>query len=121
MPVELRIQGLQQLKSLLRTMHHRRCNRVIQRHHRPQGHAHQQFVKRKNLRPVCIFRPRRFVMNRGNGGLQLIGSGNLRTLSLLDQHESLGNEGAVPQAAVLVFQQHDVAVRIEARGCACML
>ena len=60
-------------------------------------------------------------MQRRDRGLHLVRAAALVTHRLVDQREPLGDQLAVPAAAVLVFQQHDAAVRVEARGRARVL
>ena len=60
-------------------------------------------------------------MEGGDGGLDLIGAGAGMAHGLVDEGEALGDQGAVPEAAVLVVQQHQRALGIEAGGGAGML
>ncbi len=60
-------------------------------------------------------------MEGGDGGLDLIGAGAGVAHGLVDEGQALGDQGPVPEAAVLVVQQHQRALGIEAGGGARML
>jgi hypothetical protein len=60
-------------------------------------------------------------MHRGDRGLHLVGSRASVAQSFLHKHEPFGNHLAVPQAAVLIFQEHYVTLGTEPRGRARML
>ena len=68
------IQRAQTFKTSLRSVHHCDRNCVVQCHHGTGRNALKQFVQRQNLRPVRIFRARRFVMNGGDRRLKLVES-----------------------------------------------
>ena len=68
----VRFEGVQQFQALRRAVHHRRRDRVIQRDHRVVGHAPEQIVERQDLRPIRVVGSGSFVVNGGDGGLQLV-------------------------------------------------
>ena len=63
---------IQQFQSLCCAVHHRCRDRVIQRDHGVAGHASEQIVQRQDMRPIRVVGSIRFVMNGGDGGLQLV-------------------------------------------------
>ena len=65
-------EGVQQFQALRRAVHHRRRDRVIQRDHGVVGHAPEQIVERQDLRPIRVVGSGSFVVNGGDGGLQLV-------------------------------------------------
>ena len=66
------IERVQQVEPGGRAVYHGCGDRVIEYHHGIRRHTPQQFVKSEDLWPIGVFGPRRFVVNRGNGGLQLV-------------------------------------------------
>src|SRR5262249_26031122 len=62
----------QEVEPGLRALHHRDRDSVVEGDHRIGRDAFEQFVEREDLRPVCLLRTRRLVVNRGDGRLQLI-------------------------------------------------
>ena len=85
------IQAFQQPESRARAMHHRGGDRVIEHHHRIVGHALQQFIKRQDLRPIGILGARRFIVNGGDGGLQLVGADRASGQRGGDERDALGD------------------------------
>jgi hypothetical protein len=76
---------------------------------------HQHGVEAEDLPPVGILRPRRPIVQRGDRRLHRIGRGRRCGLQRrLDPRDALGDHPLVPEAAVLVLQQHDVAGCVEA-------
>ena len=53
--------------------------------------------------------------------LDLVGAGAPVTHGLVDQGEALGDHRLVPEAAILVFHQHDLALGVDPRGRAGVL
>jgi hypothetical protein len=60
-------------------------------------------------------------VERGDRGLDLIGTGRAVAHRLVDQREAFGDQGRVPARAILIVEQDRVAVGIEARVRACVL
>ena len=57
------IERLEQFETFRRAVYHGSRNCMIEGDHGTGKHAFQQFVQRKNLRPIRVFRSCRFVMN----------------------------------------------------------
>ena len=73
------LERIQEFQAFAGTAHHRHCDRVIQRDHGVAGHTPEQIVERQDLRPIRVFRLGSFVVNGGDGSLQLVGAdGSLR-------------------------------------------
>jgi hypothetical protein len=51
-------------------------------------------------------------MQRGDGGLRLVGAGSAVAHRLLDERETLGDHRAVPERAVLRLEEHDPAALV---------
>ena len=77
-------------------MDHRHCDRVIQHHHGIVGHALEQIVQRENLRPIGILGSRRFIVNRGDRGLQLIRADRAFRQRRGEQRDALGDRSFDP-------------------------
>ena len=70
-------------------------------------------VERVDPGPVGVLGPRGAGMQGGDGRLHLIGAGAAVAHRLVDQRQALADQLAVPERAVLVVQQHDLAVGVE--------
>ncbi len=62
------IEFFDQPKPVPRTVHHPRCDGVVQHDHRVVRHPFEDCVERENLRPVCVHGSSRFVVKCGDGG-----------------------------------------------------
>ena len=72
--------------------------------------AHQHRIEADDLAPVGDLGGRRLVVQGGDGGLDGVGGGRrLGPQRRLDQGQALGDQRGVPEAAILVLQQHDIA------------
>ena len=60
-------------------------------------------------------------MNGSDRGLNLIRPRRAMPQRLFDEHQRLVDQLAIPQAAILIFEQHDFVVAIESRRRACVL
>ena len=88
---------------------------MVELHHGIDWSLEQNLVKRHNLAPVSLFEARRFVVESGNGGLQLVRPGPIDRQTAAHQLLSLRDESAIPNATVLVGEQHEVTVGADAR------
>ena len=93
----------------------------VEAHHRRRLQPLQQGIELVDLGPVGLLEPHRMGMDAGNGGLDLIGAGAPVAERLLHQRMAFGDQLAIPEAAILIFEQHDGALRIEARPRSRML
>ena len=55
-------------------------------------------------------------MRRGNGGFEVIGGDGIAGDGAVEVVEPERNQALVPQAAVLILEQHQIAERIDACG-----
>jgi hypothetical protein len=91
-------------------VHHGRGDCVIEDHHGIVGHASEQFVQRQNLRPVGILGPTSFVMNRGYGGLQLIGTDRSLREGRGNERNAFGDLRLIPKSPVLFCERDELLV-----------
>ena len=75
--------------------------------------AFEEIVEAQNLGPIGIFGAGRLTVQRGDRGLYGIRAGS-GTKRLYDQRQGFGDLGLIPAAAILFFEDDDVAGRIEA-------
>jgi len=68
----VRFEGVQQFQAARCTMHHRHRDRMVQHDHWVVGHAPEQIVECEDLRPIGVICSGSFVVNGGDGGLQLV-------------------------------------------------
>jgi hypothetical protein len=79
--------------------------------HRPGCQRLEQPVEQEDLRPVRVIRAGRFVMDGGDGRLELIWADRRVGQGRTDDGDPFGDRLAVPQAAILLRQRDERAVR----------
>ena len=92
------VERIQQLESRGRAVHHGRGDGVIEHHHGIVGHAFQQVIQRQDLRPVGILGAGRFVVNGGDGGLQLVRANRALRQGRGEERDALGDLRPIPQS-----------------------
>ncbi len=102
-------QFLQQHQPGARAGHFRDGHRSIHSHHRRRPADLQQAIQVGDLWPIGLGEGRRHPMQAGDGRLHLVRAWSPATEHRLDQCGRLGNRRGVPQRAVLVGEQHDLA------------
>ena len=95
-----------------RAVHHRDRHRPVQRHDRRGLQALQKIVEPHDLRPVRIFGARRLAMQGRDRRLQRERA-RIPPKSLVDQRQRFGDLPLIPAAAILLFQNHQIAGVIE--------
>ena len=85
--------------------------RAIQFHHRRRVEPQHHVVESDDLRPVGRGRRGRFRVHRSDRRLQRIRTGTARLQRALHEREPLRHERTIPLRAILVVEQHHVAVR----------
>ena len=83
-------------------------------HDRRRLVADELTVEHGDLTPVGLLGGRRSRVAGGDGRLELIGTGPSAPERPLDEHRTLGDLAVVPAAAVLIGQQHELALVVEA-------
>ena len=112
-------QRIDQIQRARRSVHHRHRGGVIELDHRRRADPQQHFIESRDLRPVGIAIIRRPRMQRGDRGLHRVGFRRARQLQgVFHQLQAFGDLPMVPQRAILLFQQHDVAAGGLAPGAA---
>ena len=91
-----------------RAVHHRDRHRTVQRHDGRRQHSFQKIVEPGNLRPVGIFGPRRLTVRGRNCRLHREWTGRAAKC-LLYKWQCLGDLSPVPAAAILFFQNDNIA------------
>ena len=91
-------------------------HRAVEGHDRAQGERQQLVVQLQDLPPVGGGGGRRVAVDGVDRRLDLIRAGLVATEALPDDGLAFGDQASIPEAAVLVGQQHEVAVRGRARG-----
>jgi hypothetical protein len=81
----------------------------------------EHVVERHDLWPIGGVRRLRLGVHRGDGGLDRVRTEPARGERGFDERHPLGDAVAVPQRAILVFEEHDVAGGRSARGAARIL
>ena len=111
-------QGVQQLQACVRSPHHRHGQGAVQGGHRVGGDAVEQLVQGEDLRPVGLVRGGRFVVDRGDGRLDLVSAHWALGQRVGDQGDALGDRGLVPAAAILVGKRHQLPGVVDPGGAA---
>ena len=102
---------IDEIKRMRRAINHGHGRGVIELDHRRRRKPHQHFVESDDLRPIRIFMPMRLRMQCGNGGLDRIATGPAwRAQRALDQLQSFFDLRAVPETAILILEQDDIAL-----------
>jgi hypothetical protein len=104
------VQGCEQVQPRVRSLNHRHCQRAVQGGHRVRRDAVEELVQRQNLRPVGLLRTGRFVVDGGDGRLELVGAHGSVGQGVGDEGDALRDGVAVPAAAILVGERHELAV-----------
>ena len=91
---------------------------AVQRRRRgPRGERDQLVVEREDLPPVGVLaRVRGVAVDRVDRRLDLVGPGLVRAAGTAHDRLALGDQAAIPAAAVLVGQAHEAAVGRRARA-----
>jgi len=79
------------------------------------GEGDEVVVPGEDLRPVGLLGGGRVVVQRGDGGLDLVAPGALNGQRRLQDAHALGDLADVPQAAVLPVERDDATLRVESR------
>ena len=107
-------QRVDERESRARSLHHRHRRRAVERHDRRGLHPLEQLVEAHDLRPVGVLGARRLTVQRRDRRLQRERARAL-TQTFLDEGQRLRDQRLVPAAAVLIFQQDEVAGVVQAR------
>ncbi len=83
--------------------------------HRVGGEAHEVVVPGEDLRPVGLLGAGRVVVQRGDGGLDLVAAGPLDGQRRLQDAHAFSDLAGVPQAPVLPVEGDDPALGVESR------
>jgi hypothetical protein len=108
---------IEQFQAGARAMHHGSGDGLVQRDDRVVGCLPQELVQGEDLRPVGGLGGRGFVVDGGDGRLQLVGAGSLAAQGAGDQLHAFGDRGGVPQCA-LVRPWDQLPAGAGARGAA---
>ena len=90
-------------------------DRSVERHDRRWLHDLEGSIEQINLRPIGVFGPGGAGMQRGDCRLDLIRPAAAVAHGFVDQRQTLSDHLLVPQRAILIIEQHQRAVGIEAR------
>ena len=110
------LEGSEEREARSRSVDHRDRHRPVQRDDGPGRDLLQDLVEREDLRPVGRLRRRRFVVHRGDRGLELVRADGGRPERSRDQREALIDLRPVPQLAPLLRERHERPVLVGARG-----
>src|SRR5258708_11544626 len=89
-------------------------NSVVDRDNRRGLHALQRAVEQIDLAPVRVLGPTRTGAQGSDRCLHLVGAGPAVPHRLVDQRQPLGDQPAVPERAILILEQYDAPLAIEA-------
>jgi hypothetical protein len=92
-------------------VHHGGGYGLVQQHHRVVGPALEQAVQREDLRPVGVLDTRRLIVNRRNGGLELVRAGRAAAESIGNERDPFLDDARVPQGPVLLVRRDQLAAR----------
>src|SRR5262245_14406293 len=95
-----------------RTVHHGDRRRAVQGLDGRRLHAVEEVVEPDDLGPVGVFGSRGPTMNGGNRRLQRERTGTA-TQRLLDERQRLGDLLPIPEAAILILEEHEIARLVE--------
>ena len=105
-----------QVQPLRRAVGHRDRDRLVQRHHRAGLDAAELRVEQRDLAPVGRAGPRRLRVDRGDRRLQRVRARRPpQRQRAVDERQRLADHRAVPALAVLLLEQHEVAVGADPR------
>ena len=99
----------------LRTVRHRNRHRAVQLNDRRRAHTQQRIVEHGYRAPVGVRRSSRLCVLCRNRGLQRIAAGLCRAHCGRDERKALFYLRAVPQRAILLFEQNQVPVGVGPR------
>ena len=105
-----------QVQPLRRAVRHRHRDRLVQRHHRAGLDAAELGVEQRDLAPVGRAGPRRLRVDRGDRRLERVRARRPpQRERAVDERQRLADHRAVPALAILLLEQHEVAVRADPR------
>ena len=103
-----------QVQPLRRAVRHRHRDRLVQRHHRAGLDAAELGVEQRDLAPVGRAGPRRLRVDRGDRRLERVRARRPpQRERAVDERQRLADHRAVPALAILLLEQHEVAVRAD--------
>ena len=91
-----------ELEARPRASGHGHRDGMVQGHDRVVRDSHQELVQSLDLGPVGLLGARRFVMEGGDGRLELVGPGTSAGQGGRDEGDALGDGVSIPKGAVLV-------------------
>ncbi len=83
---------------------------AIELDHRARRHLGEHVVERRDAPPVGLLGLAGPGVAGGNGGLQHIGAGADQALGFVEGGEAAADQHLVPQGAILLEQQHRLAI-----------
>ena len=104
-----------EFEALFGAVGHRDGDRAVERDDRRRQTPVELVVQPGDLRPVGVRRRRGLRVDGGDGRLQHVRPRRAGAQRVLDQAEALGDLLAIPEAPVLVVEQHEIAVAVGAR------
>jgi hypothetical protein len=93
-------------------------HRAVERDDWARLERQELVIELEDLRPVRRGRGRRSAVDGVDRGLELVRSGPVEPQALAHDSLAVGDQRAIPAAAVLVDQQHEVTIRGGARHAA---
>ena len=112
--LELIGQWFHESETSIRSVGHRDRDRSVELDHRRGPHRLEAAVERCDLRPIGVLGSWRPGMQRGDRRLHLIGTGPPHLYCRVDERQPFIDHLLIPASSVLVLQQHEVAVFIDA-------
>ena len=110
-------QGVDQQQPRRRPLGHRDRDGAVERDDRRRQHAPELVVEQRDLAPVGRLGARGLCVHGGDRRLQRVGAGRAaQGQRALDERQRLADHGAVPAFAILVLEQHELAVAARAGG-----
>src|ERR671924_450423 len=107
------MESLDDLQTSFRPIGHGHRDRPVQIHDRGARELYELRVQRGDPGPICLSMPGRGRMYGGDRGLDLIRPRTLPREQLFDEPPSLLDLPRVPPGAVLVLEQHSIAVVVD--------
>ena len=105
------VEYLQVTQAGIRAVHHRGSYGLVQQHHRVVGHLLEQMVQREDLRPVGVPDIRGLVVNRRDGGLELVRAGGSPRECARDERDAFRDQRPVPECPILLVQRDQLPGR----------
>jgi hypothetical protein len=106
------VEGSEQGEAGSRPVDHRERHRAIERDHGSRRDPFEDLVQRQDLRPVRLVGARRFVVHRGDRGLELVGTDRRRAEGAGDERYPLLDLSRVPEIASLFGERNEGAIRV---------